>query len=237
MTSYPRWPLRWRTYLAKLGVQPGPLWGWSDAVPHWHWYSFLNFGPTQTIVIFIVFLVIIYNNIFLQTRVKDSRLWDCLLLWLELSSTVLWSRRQYTCWDERTCENPVMTFPIKKRNNTIQQQPFVKQRVGSELWPIKVISQVALADWTLMSTLQWSAFFISKGLGMRDQLWACFEISLNGMWKKLYIVLKTSSKWKKKKYLDWAHYMIIYLHFKINFGIDLPDMSQNWVTTWRRLMI
>jgi len=45
-------------------------------------------------------------------------------------------------------------------------------------------------------------------VGKRDQAADCLKMSLARMWKKLYIFVKVSWKWKKGKNVNWVYTMI-----------------------------
>jgi len=116
-------------------------------------------------------------------------------------SAVVW--RECGCLEERTCENSVMTFPINRRIYTFWEmwwQPFIWERLGSELWPMRVINQWYLliggASIPCAEILSW----YQKGAEMRDQVGStCLKMSSTGMWKKLSIIVKILWNQNKKE--------------------------------------
>jgi len=87
-----------------------------------------------------------------------------------------------------------MTFPIKKRINT---EPFVNRKPALYVGEAQIRvgtnegdQPVAQVDWRIEYTWHRNAISISKGVEMRDQVWASIEMSLVEMWKNQSLTFK-----------------------------------------------
>jgi len=91
-------------------------------------------------------------------------------------------------------ERNVDTFPINMHKTVYWQNSSPLYSRDSD----KGDQPGARPGWRIKYTLRWNAILISKGMGMRDQVWTCLVMSLTGIWKKLNIFVKVLLKQKKE---------------------------------------
>jgi len=125
--------------------------------------------------------------------------------------------RESVCKEnEIVCENPVDDLPNQEKNQytadclLIEQQPFILERLGSDLLPMRIVAQ---ADWRILYTpCPEMSSWLKKGVELRDQVWN----EINGNVKNWTLLLKyCESKIKK---ITWIG------HFEIHNKCNKDDV-------------